>query len=159
MIQDVTVKHPRAGPLIKHHQKSDDSVEWHIDGVLPGERTDRLQFVVERQEEEAVQMKRVRELAVVSDRPDLLLAERGEKGLRLPGWYAVHLELRVPVSVHRRKAEDQVNVSRPSQAGRLESAADGRRRLRRRQRRLICELDRYQVREAAVLNAPVAAVV
>ena len=85
------------GALVERHEEAHGGVDRHVDGVFPRHRMDRLQRVVERQEEEPVQVERVRELAVVLHRPDLRLAERRQIRLRLPERHAVDVELRLAV--------------------------------------------------------------
>src|SRR5215468_10221738 len=61
VVQDVAVEHPHpfgAGPVVISDDDAQGLLVRHIDGVLPGNRPDRLAFVVENMEEESMQMER-----------------------------------------------------------------------------------------------------
>src|SRR4051794_18316933 len=75
VVENMAVKHPHAGALVEDDEEPDGAVDRHVERVLPGHRVDRFELLVERQEEEAVQMKRMRELARVFHRPDLRFAD------------------------------------------------------------------------------------
>src|SRR6185369_11466467 len=65
MIENVTVKHPRAGAIVIADDQLERLLERNVDRVFPCERSDRLPLLVEHLEEEAVQMKWVRPLRLV----------------------------------------------------------------------------------------------
>ncbi len=104
VVEDVTVEHPHAGPLVEGHEKSDSGVDRHVERVLPRHWMNRLEVFVERKEEKPVEVERVSERALIPDRPDLRLAERREKRLGLPEWHPVDVELRLPVGTGGRQA-------------------------------------------------------
>src|SRR6516162_840957 len=93
VIEDVAMEHPHPRTLVEDDQKPNCAVDRHVDRVLPGHRTKRLELLVERQEEKAVKMERVCEPALVLHYPDLFLTEPCRKRLGLPERPTVHLEL------------------------------------------------------------------
>ena len=74
VIEDVAVEHPVARTLVEGHEKSGRGVHRDVDGVFPHERTNRRALVVEDDEKEAMQVKRMVPLRVVLHRPQLRLA-------------------------------------------------------------------------------------
>src|SRR5262249_16999643 len=81
VVEDVTVEHPGAGPVVVPYDQLHRLLERHVDRVLPFERLDMVALVVEHLEEEAVEMKRMRPLRLVDDGPDLRLP--GLRGNRM----------------------------------------------------------------------------
>src|SRR5262249_22917531 len=86
VVQDMTMKHPQpfdAWSVVIADDDAQGLLVRHIDGVLPGNRPGWLTFIVENLEEESMQMKRMRPLGFVLDRPDLRFADASQYVLRL----------------------------------------------------------------------------
>ena len=147
------------GPLVEHHDEADRAVDRHVERVLPRHRADRLKLLVERQEEEAVQVERVRPLASrssrsrsASRRPSRETAWPSRTARRSPGTRTSRPGPPAAASGRRPRA------SRPrGSARRCRDAVAGH--LLFRQRRLVAERDRQHVFGNAILDAAVAAVV
>lgn len=73
------MEHPHANPIVKTHGETARAVHRHVDGVFPLERADGLPCIIERLEEEAMQVERVCELhlGIIGDGPNLSPTRRG----------------------------------------------------------------------------------
>src|SRR5215217_3615117 len=84
VVENVAVKHPFAWTLVKTHQEARRLLHGDIDGILPGQRAQRMVLLIEHYERKTVQVKRMVPLRVVLDDPELSFAQLGQVGLSLP---------------------------------------------------------------------------
>src|SRR5688572_2201469 len=74
VLEDVTVVHPFAGPVVGHPRDANPTPSWNVDRVLPRTEFRRLAVHLENLEKEAMKVERMVDWRPVDDVPDLELS-------------------------------------------------------------------------------------